>query len=112
MSYLELLILKALQDPERFNEQNGEIIKDPNWIKPGVRNGVQFSMTYNFIEMLSVLLHVPKEDVAEAVYFLEANRLVFDNVSQYKLQTNGHPIHTIKDKLTPKGENFVSFIIR
>lgn len=112
MNYLELLILKALQDPERFNEQNGEIIKDPNWIKPGVRNGVQFSMAYNFVEMLSELLHVSKEDVAEAVYFLEANRLVLDNVSLYKLQTNGHPIHTIKDKLTSKGKNFVSFIIR
>jgi C-terminal processing protease CtpA/Prc len=35
-----------------------------------------------------------------------------DNVSLSKLQTNGHPIRTLEDKLTSKGKDLIAFIIR
>lgn len=38
--------------------------------------------------------------------------LLVDNVSLSKLQTNGHPIRTLEDKLTSKGKDLIAFIIR
>lgn len=62
--------------------------------------------------MLCEIMVMPKEDVVEAIGFLEANRLVMQDVNSYRLKTNGHPIHTLADKLTSKGKDFISFIIR
>ena len=112
MSNLELFILRILSNPVRYNEQQGEIIKDPNWIRPGVRNGIQYSMVYEAFEMLCRLIKAPKDDISESMYFLEENRLLMEKASSYRLQTNGHPIHTLEDKLTSKGKDFISFIIR
>lgn len=112
MNNLELLILRILSDPNKYNEQQGEIIKDPNWISSGVRNGIQFTSTYNFIELLSELIKVSAEDISESMYFLEINRLVNEKASNYSLKTNGHPIHTLEGKLTPKGKDFISFILK
>ncbi|MCA5999720.1 hypothetical protein, partial [Bacteroides thetaiotaomicron] len=92
MNGLELLILRILQNPSEFNRQNGEKIKDPNAPTPGYRNLIIYTRTYFFIEMLSELLNAAQEDVAESIYYLESNRLIVDNVSLSKLQTNGHPI--------------------
>jgi hypothetical protein len=112
MNSLELLILRVLRKPVQFNEEQGEIIKDPNWIRPGVRNGVQFSMTYHFLEMLSQLIKVSEEDTAEALSFLVSKKLVMEKTIGSSLQTNGHPIHTLEEKLTLKGQDFILFIIR
>ena len=109
---LELLILRILQNPSEFNRQNGEKIKDPNAPTPGYRNLIIYTRTYFFIEMLSELLNAAQEDVAESIYYLESNRLIVDNVSLSKLQTNGHPIRTLEDKLTSKGKDLIAFIIR
>lgn len=111
MNGLELLILRVLQNPSKFNKQNGERIKDPNAPTPDYRNLITHTRTYFFIEMLSELLNASKDDVAESIYYLESNRLVADNTSLSKLQTNGHPIHLLDDKLTPKGKDFISFIL-
>ena len=91
---------------------NGEKIKDPNAPTPGYRNLIIYTRTYFFIEMLSELLNAAQEDVAESIYYLESNRLIVDNVSLSKLQTNGHPIRTLEDKLTSKGKDLIAFIIR
>lgn len=112
MNSLEILVLRVLQNPEKYNKEQGEIIKDPNWIRPGVRNGIQTSMEYIFLEMLSEIMLIPKEEVLEAIGFLEANRLVVQDVNSYSLKTNGHPIYTLADKLTSKGKEFLSFIVR
>ena len=112
MNGLELLILRILQNPSEFNRQNGEKIKDPNAPTPGYRNLIIYTRTYFFIEMLSELLNAAQEDVAESIYYLESNRLIVDNVSLSKLQTNGHPIRTLEDKLTSKGKDLIAFIIR
>jgi len=112
MNSLDLLILRILKNPAQFNEEQGEIIKDPNWIRPGVRNGVQFSMTYHFLEMLSQLIKVSEEDTAEAMFFLVSNRFVIEKTIDSSMQTNGHPIHTLENMLTSKGKDFISFILR
>lgn len=109
---LELLILRVLRNPAKYNEEQGEIVKDPNWIRPGVRNGVQFSMFYYVHKMLCQLIETSEEDISEAMYFLEANRLVVEKVWNHSLQTNGHPIHTLEGKLTAKGKDFISFILK
>ncbi|MDD4760437.1 MAG: hypothetical protein PHU66_06460 [Bacteroidaceae bacterium] len=111
MNGLELLILRVLQNPSKFNRQNGEKIKDPNAPTPGYRNMITHTRTYFFIDMLGELLNASKEDIAESIYYLESNRLIADNASLSKLQTNGHPIHALEDKLTPKGKDFISFIL-
>ena len=85
---------------------------DPNAPTPGYRNLIIYTRTYFFIEMLSELLNAAQEDVAESIYYLESNRLIVDNVSLSKLQTNGHPIRTLEDKLTSKGKDLIAFIIR
>lgn len=112
MNSLELLILRVLWDPERFNELQGEIIRDPNQARPGVRNMIHYSMVYEFSEVLCELIRAEKEDVLEAMYFLEINRLVTEKSANYRVKTNGHPIHTLDGRLTLRGKDFISFIIR
>ena len=112
MNSLELLILRVLWDPERFNELQGEIIRDPNQARPGVRNMIHYSMVYEFSEVLCELIRAEKEDVLEAMYFLEINRLVTEKSANYRVKTNGHPIHTLDGSLTLRGKDFISFIIR
>jgi hypothetical protein len=112
MNSLELRILRVLRNPAQFNEEQGEIIKDPNWISPGVRNGFQFSMTYKFLETLSKLITVSEEDTAEAMFFLESSRLVMEKTIGSSTQTKAHPIHTLDNMLTSKGKDFISFILR
>ncbi len=112
MNNLELLILRILENPVRYNKQEGEIIKDPNQRTPGVINLTHYEGVYQVSEILYGLIKTPKEDIAESLYFLEANRLVMEKASSYRLKTNGHPIHTLDDKLTLKGKDFISFIIQ
>jgi len=112
LGLLELHILRVLKDPAQFNKEQGEIIKDPNWLRPGVRNGVQFSKTYHFLVMLSQLIKESEEDTAEAMSFLISNKLVMEETISSSLQTNGHPIHTLEEKLTSKGKDFISFLLR
>lgn len=111
MDSLELLILRVLNNPAKYNEEQGEIIKDPNWIRPGVRNGIQFSMNYQFTKMLSELMKKSEDDIVESMFFLESSRLVIEKTIGSGLQTNGHPIQTLENKLTSKGKDFISFIL-
>ncbi len=61
---------------------------------------------------MSDLTKISQDDISEAMYFLESNRLVNENASEYRLQTNGNPIDVLDDKLTSKGKDFISFILR
>lgn len=111
MNNLEILILKVLVNPSKYNMQQGDIIKNPNNTSNAVYRTV-YSLVYEFKKVLSELTMIPEEDIDEAIYFLESNRLVMDKTSNYRLQTNGNPIHILDDKLTSKGKDFVSFIVR
>lgn len=117
MNNLEILILKVLVNPSKYNTQQGDIIKDPNERNPDetASNSTYrtfYNGVYEFTDILSKLIMIPQDDIDEAIYFLESNRLVMDKSSNYKLQTNGNPIHILDDKLTSKGKDFVSFIMR
>lgn len=111
MDCLELLILKVLSNPSKYNEEQGKIITDPNEFFDGFRNHIQSNTEYFVSEILSKLLKTSQEDIAEAIYFLEQNRLVIEKMFQYSLKTNGHPIHALDNKLTKKGKDFVSYIL-
>lgn len=112
MNSLDLLLLRIFSNPAKYNEQQGEIIKDPNWIRPGVRNMVQFSMVYEVSKMLHDLIKVPQDDISESLYFLEGNRLLVEKTGNYRVETNRHPIRILEDKLTTKGKDFIAFILR
>lgn len=108
MSNLEILLLRVLQNPTRYNEDRGNEIKNPN----EVHSNVHYTLVAEFKEILHSLVKAPIDDIAEAMYFLETNRLVKEKASGSKLQTNGNPIHVLDDKLTMKGKSFISFIIQ
>lgn len=117
MNNLEILILKVLVNPSKYNNKKGNIIKDPNERNPDetASNSTYrtfYNGVYEFTDILSKLIMIPQDDINEAIYFLESNRLVMDKSSNYKLQTNGNPIHILDDKLTSKGKDFVLFIMR
>lgn len=111
MDNLELLILRVLDNPLEYNTKNGEIVKDPNWIQPGVRNTSHSWGTYYFLDILTQLLDISQDDIFEAVYFLEQNRLILDKASKSSLGTNSHPICVLEDKLTSKGKDFILFLL-
>lgn len=69
-------------------------------------------MVYEVSKMLYDLIKVPQDDISESLYFLEGNRLLAEKTGSYRVQTNGHPIHTLEDKLTSKGKDFIAFILR
>lgn len=112
MNNLDLLLLRIFSNPVKYNKLCGEIIKDPNWIKPGVRNMVQISMVCEVPQILYDLIKVSQDDIMESLYFLEGNRLIVEKTESYRVETNGNPIHTLENKLTSKGKNFITFILR
>lgn len=111
MNYLEILTLKIFHNPQKFNSDSGNIIKDPNWIRPGVRNGIQFQLTYQLNKMLSDLTKQSVDEIEEALYFLENHRLIKDNTIKYALCTNGDPIETLNNRLTKKGSEFIKYLM-
>lgn len=113
MDELELNILAIFLNPGKYNEgQQGEIIKDPNWISPGVRNGITIFGVYKVNEMLCKICNQTIENVDESLYFLERSRLVVEGTVSYSMSTNGHPINILNDKLTKNGREFISFLLR
>jgi hypothetical protein len=112
MSNLEILLLRVLQNPTRYNENQGNVVKNPNDGQSNNVYKIQYTLVAEFKQILHELVKAPLDDIAEAMYFLESNRLAIEKASDSKLQTNGNPIHVLDDKLTSKGKNFISFIIR
>lgn len=112
MDSFELLLLKILKNPKVYNEQRGSIIKNPNERQSNAVYQVHYTLVTEFKKIVSDLTNVSQDDISEAMYFLESNRLVKEKASESKLQTNGNPVHVLDDKLTSKGKDFISFILR
>lgn len=112
MNNIELLLLKILKNPKVYNEKQGGIIKNPNERQSNAVYRVHYTLVSEFKKIMSDLTKIPQDDISEAMYFLESNRLVNENASEYRLQMNGNPIHVLDDKLTSKGKDFISFILR
>ena len=51
------------------------------------------------------------DDIIDAVHFLELNRLVIPQLITATLETNGHPIDILKNRLTPKGNEFATYLL-
>ena len=112
MNNIELLLLKILKNPKVYNEKQGGIIKNPNERQSNAVYRVHYTLVSEFKKIMSDLTKISQDDISEAMYFLESNRLVNENASEYRLQTNGNPIHVLDNKLTSKGKDFISFILR
>lgn len=111
MSNPEIIILKIFFNPVIYNKNNGELVRDPNWTSSGVRNSIIYTKTYSIIEILKSLLpDYSKDEIIEALYFTERNRLVIENIAKISTQSNGHPIDLLKDRLTRKGNDFILYI--
>lgn len=108
MGWLEINILNVLHNPQLYNEKAGNVIKDPNEKFVGYTS---FG-SYRGVELLSKLLNEEENEIKDALYFLESNRLIIEKGNAIQLQTNGHPIHTLDNMLTSKGKDFVSFILK
>lgn len=107
----ELLLLKILKDPKAYNKLQGGKIKDPNERRSNAVCQVYYTLVAEFKKIVSDLTNVSQDDISEAMYFLESNRLAKEKASESKLQTNGNPIHVLDDKLTPKGRDFIFFLL-
>lgn len=111
MNSFELLLLKILKNPKAYNDQQGNVIKDPNAGQSNAAFRIHYTLVSEFKKIMSDLTKASQDDISEAMYFLESNRLVRENASESRLQTNGNPIHVLDDKLTSKGKDFMSFIL-
>lgn len=108
MSWLELKVLSVLNNPASYNEKVGNIIKDPNEGIHVIGFGIS---SYNHIGLLVELLNDSHEEIKDALYYLQSNRLIIEQSNAITSQINGHPIHMIDNMLTPKGQEFVNYVL-
>ena len=109
MGWLELRILGVLNNPSKYNEDEGYIIKDSpndNSFWGAVLSGK------NSMDILAILLKESKEDIMDALYYLENNRLIIKQSNAIHTQFSGNSIHILENMLTPKGKEFVAFIMQ
>ena len=108
MSWLELKVLSVLNSPTKYNEMAGNIIKDPN----EGNHFLGFSLSsYNHIDLLVKLLNDSQEEIKDALYYLQSNRLIIEQSNAIRSQMISHPIHVLDNMLTPKGKEFVSYVL-
>lgn len=131
LNYLEILILRILINPQEYNLSRGYIIKpseqkkeiyplvDDKFINrssiiPNIDDS-HFSIKHSPQWMLASLTNAPMSDVEDALYFLEQNRLIEENLAKYSSVppqfTSHDPICGINNKLTKKAKDFLSFIM-
>ena len=105
LTELELTILAVLDNPDLYNMRNGMIIKDP------VHNAYQTIWNHASAEgVLTQLLGIKVQDVAEAATVLFSNGLVVENFLNRKIETNGNSIRVLENLLTARGRDFVNFL--
>lgn len=109
MSWLELKVLSVLNNPANYNEMVGNIIKDPNEGNYYIGFGLS---SYNHIDLLVKLLDESQETIRDALYYLQFNRLIIEQSNAIRSRSNGHPIHILDNMLTPKGKEFVNYVLR
>ena len=107
MEWLELKILGVLNNPSKFNEDRGNIVKEPNDSYNLIGLGLSGK---NSIDILTQLLEENKEDIMDALYNLGNHRLIIEQSNAIRTQSPGNPIHILDNMLTPKGKDFICFI--
>ncbi len=102
---LELKVLAVLDNPTRFNEDNGKIIEDP------INNAWQSSWErVSAGGVLTRLLKIKDFEATEAVTVLVSNGLVVSNFMERSLETNSNTVHVLDNLLTIRGRDFVKFL--
>jgi len=106
LSTQDLLLLQVLDNPQKYNESKGNII-------PG-NNSSNFVTHWKSIYMKELLEQlfpdIPISETEESALFLESHRLIVTNFMQHSLNTNGHPISLLDNRLTNKGKDFLKYI--
>lgn len=106
LSTQDLLLLLVLDNPQEYNESKGNIIPSDN-TSSVITQWKSMSMK----ELLEKLFpDIPLEEIEESALFLESNRLIVSNFLQYSLNTNGHLIDLLNNRLTNKGKDFLRYI--
>ena len=86
----------------------GNVIKDPN----EGNHFIGFSLSsYNQNDLLVKLLNESEGEIKDALYYLQSNRLIIEQSNAIRSQMNSHPIHVLDNMLTPKGKDFVSYVL-
>lgn len=102
---LELRVLAVLDNPEKYNQSHGMIIKDP------INNAYQTTWnTVTSVGVLTQLLGLNVHQAEEAIAVLFSNGLIIENSLSKRLQTNGNTIYVLKNLLTIRGKDFVKFL--
>ncbi len=109
MGWTELKVLAVLYNPSKFNENKGNIIKDSN--DKTYFGGIGLS-GLNSTDILTQLLNESKEEISDALSYLEANRLVHQQSNAIHTQSRGNPIHILDNLLTQKGRDFAHYVIQ
>lgn len=105
LTEVELTILAVLDNPDQYNKRHGMLIKDP------VYNAYQTVWNRASAEgVLTRLLGLKAQDVAEAATILFSNGLVVENFLNRTIETNGNSIRVLENLLTARGRNFVNFL--
>ena len=113
MGTIELIALAVFYSPEEYNKNNGEPIKHLN---PETHGFIRMSSVRKRVHIIDVLKELfskgsySNDDIIDAVHFLESNRLVIPQLVTATLETDGHPIDILKDRLTPKGKEFATYL--
>ena len=107
MGWIELRVLGVLNNPSKYNEDRGCIIKDANVGNNYIGIGLSGQ---NGVDILTQLLNENKEEIADALYYLENSRLIIKQSDAIHTQSAGNPIHILDNMLTSKGKDFISFI--
>ncbi|HEY5509609.1 MAG TPA: hypothetical protein VIK10_01140 [Prolixibacteraceae bacterium] len=111
---IDLMVLAVLYSPEVYNKNNGEPIKHLNPETPGIFRVFTVTKRVHIIDVLKDLFSkksYSNDDIIDAVHFLESNRLVIPQLKTATLETNGHPIDILKNRLTPKGKEFATYLL-
>ena len=108
LNKLEILLLKIFENPQEYNKNVGNIIKNPFLDENG---DWTHSYQRDYFMMEQIMRLMPKEveieDVRESLLFLSQNRILIDRIEQKQLSTNASPIDIFNDVLTNKGKRFV-----
>lgn len=103
---LQIGVLIALYNPEKYNNDRGKIIKDP------IINGYQANMSnHTGGQILTQLFSKTDAEMRLTVSFLYFNGLVEEGIMNYQINTNLNPIHVLDKQLTVIGRRFVRYML-
>lgn len=105
LGMLELNVLAVLDDPGKYNKEQGMIIGD-TFHSAYMTVSKEVSALGGVTKLLNLKVH----QAEEAVTVLFSNGLVVENSMNKHLNTNGNAVHVLDNLLTIRGRDFVRFL--